>query len=64
MPLLFGDLISCTCAWGNVLTFTERLSDLFLLQGLFEIDASSDCPSGWKFGAGEGILNVISSVSP
>lgn len=44
---------------------TERLSDLFLLQGLFEIDASSDCPSGLEvFGAKEGILNSISSVSP
>lgn len=27
---------------------SERLSDLFLLQGLFEIDTSGDCPSGWK----------------
>lgn len=44
---------------------TERLSDLCLLQGLFEIDASGDCPSGWEvFGAGKGILNLISIVSP
>lgn len=27
---------------------SERPSDLFLLQSLFEIDASGDCPSGWK----------------
>lgn len=30
---------------------SERLSDLFLLQGLFEIDTSGDCPSGWKSGS-------------
>lgn len=48
MPLVFGDLIPCTCALGNALTLTERPSDLFLLQDLFEIDASSDCPSGLK----------------
>lgn len=33
MPLVFGDLT--TCAWGNALTLTEGLSDLFLLQDLF-----------------------------
>lgn len=65
MPLVFGDLISCTCALGSAVTLAERPSDLFLLQDLFEIDASSDCPSGLKrFGAEEGILSLISGVSP